>query len=62
MATQDKKIRAKTKGLIDRHVKYLAGAIADAQTAGEAEPGDPQIEAQLVRSFVVGALVAREDL
>jgi len=26
LATQDKKIRAKTKDLIDRHVKYLVGA------------------------------------
>ena len=57
MATQDKKIRLKTRELIDRHVQYLAGAIADAQGAGVAEAGDPQIKAQLVHSFAVGLLL-----
>ncbi|HTL73392.1 MAG TPA: TetR/AcrR family transcriptional regulator [bacterium] len=57
LATQDKKIRAKTKDLIDRHVKYLTGAIADAQKAGVAEAGDPEVKAQLVHSFAVGLLL-----
>ena len=57
LATQDKKIRAKTKDLIDRHVKYLTRAIADAQNAGAAEAGDPEAKAQLVHSFAVGLLL-----
>jgi len=57
MATQDKKIRIKTRELINRHVKYLAGAIADAQGSGLAEAGDPQVKAQLVHSFAVGLLL-----
>jgi len=57
LATQDKKIRIKTRELIDRHVKYLAGAIADAQDRGLAEAGDPQVKAQLVHSFAVGLLL-----
>jgi TetR/AcrR family transcriptional repressor of nem operon len=57
MATQDKKIRTKTKDLIDRHVNYLTGAIADAQKAGVAATGDPEIKAQLVHSFAVGLLL-----
>ena len=57
MATQDKKIRLKTRDLIDRHVQYLAGAIADAQSAGVVAAGDPQVKAQLVHSFAVGLLL-----
>src|SRR5882757_2580213 len=57
LATQDKKVRLKTKDLIDRHVKYLACAIADAQKTGVAAAGDAEIKAQLVHSFVVGLLL-----
>jgi TetR/AcrR family transcriptional repressor of nem operon len=57
MATQDKKIRLKTRDLIDHHVKYLAGAIADAQCAGVAADGNPQVKAQLLHSFAVGLLL-----
>ncbi len=57
MATQDKKIRLKTRELIDRHVQYLARAIADAQAAGVAAAGDPEIKAQLLHSFAVGLLL-----
>ena len=57
LATQDKKVRLKTRDLIDRHVKYLTGAIADAQNAGVAEAGDPEVKAQLVHAFVVGLLL-----
>lgn len=57
LATQDKKVRLKTRDLIDRHVKYLTGAIADAQKAGVAEAGDPEVNAQLVHAFVVGLLL-----
>ena len=57
LATQDKKIRLKARDLIGRHVKYLIGTIADAIMAGVAEPGDPEIKAQLVHAFVVGLLL-----
>lgn len=57
LATQDKKIRLKTRDLIDRHVKYLAEALADAIKSGVAEPGDPEVKAQLVHAFVVGLLL-----
>jgi TetR/AcrR family transcriptional repressor of nem operon len=57
LATQDKKIRLKTRDLIDRHVKYLAGAMNDAIKSGVAEPADPEIKAQLVHAFVVGLLL-----
>lgn len=57
LATEDQKIRLKTKDLVDRHVKYLAGAIADAQDAGMAGAGDAQIKAKLVHAFVIGLLL-----
>jgi TetR/AcrR family transcriptional regulator, transcriptional repressor for nem operon len=57
LATQDKKIRLKTRDLIDRHVKYLIGTIADAMMTGMAEKGDAEIKAQLVHAFVVGLLL-----
>jgi len=57
LATQDKKIRLKTRDLIDRHVKYLIGTIFDAMKAGVAGTGDPEIKAQLVHAFVVGLLL-----
>jgi TetR/AcrR family transcriptional repressor of nem operon len=57
LATQDKKVRLKTRDLIDRHVKYLIGTIADAMITGVAEKGDPEIKAQLVHAFVVGLLL-----
>jgi TetR/AcrR family transcriptional repressor of nem operon len=57
MATQDKKIRLKTRELVDRHVKYLTSAIVDAIMDGVAEAGDPEIKARLVHAFVVGLLL-----
>jgi TetR/AcrR family transcriptional repressor of nem operon len=57
LATQDKKVRLKTQDLIDRHVKYLAGAIGDAVRSGVTEAGDPGVKAQLVHAFVVGLLL-----
>ena len=57
LATQDKKMRLKTRDLIDRHVEYLAAAIADAMTAGRIETGDAEIKATLVHAFVVGLLL-----
>lgn len=57
LATQDKKVRLKTRDLIDRHVRYLTGTIADAMLTGAASPGDAEVKAQLVHSFVVGLLL-----
>ena len=57
LATQDKKIRLKTRDLIDRHVTYLVGTIADAMATGAVEKGDPELKAQLVHAFVVGLLL-----
>ena len=57
LATQDKKIRLKARDLIDRHVKYLRVAIADAVTTGVAQAEDPETKARLVHAFVVGLLL-----
>ena len=57
LATQDKKVRLKTRDLIDRHTRYLTGTIADAMRAGVAEAGDAEIKARLVHAFVVGLLL-----
>jgi TetR/AcrR family transcriptional repressor of nem operon len=57
VATQDNKIRLKTRDWIERHVKYLTATIADAMLAGVAEPGDAEVKGQLVHSFVIGLLL-----
>lgn len=57
LATQDKKVRLETQDLIDRFVKYLSGAIADAIKDGSASAGDPETKAMLVHAFVVGLLL-----
>jgi len=57
LATQDKKVRLKTQELIDCHVKYLAGAIADAQREGTVTAGNATIKAQLAHAFVIGLLL-----
>jgi TetR/AcrR family transcriptional repressor of nem operon len=57
LATQDKKVSLKARELIDRHTKYLEGAIADAIKAGVAEASDPETKAKLVHAFVVGLLL-----
>jgi TetR/AcrR family transcriptional repressor of nem operon len=57
LATQDKKVRLETQDLIDRLVKYLSGAIADAIKSGSASAGDPETKAMLVHAFVVGLLL-----
>ena len=62
LATQDKKIRSKTRDLIDRHVNYLIGTIFDAMKTGVAETGDPEIKAQLVHAFVVGSSLLRAKI
>ena len=57
LAALDKKIQAKARDLINRHVEFLTGAIADAQAAGLAGPGDAAEKAKLVHSFVIGLLL-----
>jgi hypothetical protein len=57
LATRDPKVRRKAQDFIERHVKYLAGAIEDAQRTGTAAPGDARVKAQLVHSFVIGLLL-----
>jgi TetR/AcrR family transcriptional repressor of nem operon len=57
LATQDEKIRISTQKLIERHVKYLAGAIVDAVQAGEARTEDVQATAEMVHSFAIGLLL-----
>ena len=57
MATQDKKVRLKTRDWIDRHVRYLTGTIADAMLAGDVRPGDAEVKARLVHAFVIGLLL-----
>ena len=57
MATQDKKVRLKTRDWIGRHVRYLTGTIADAMLAGDAKPGDAEVKARLVHAFVIGLLL-----
>lgn len=57
LATEDQKVRLKAQDLVDRHVNFLAGAIADAQRDGVAGGGNPQTKAKLVHSFVIGLLL-----
>ncbi|MEI9960716.1 MAG: hypothetical protein WDM76_06185 [Limisphaerales bacterium] len=47
----------KTRDLIDRHVKYLKAAIADAVKAGVAVASDPEAKAKLMHAFAVGLLL-----
>jgi len=54
LATRDPKVRRTAQDLMERHVCYLAGAIADAQRAGQAQTGDARVKAELVHSLVIG--------
>lgn len=57
LATCDDKLRRSAQSLIERHVKYLAEAIEDAQREGLASPGDAKLKAELVHSFIIGLLL-----
>jgi TetR/AcrR family transcriptional repressor of nem operon len=57
LATSDDKVRRSAQSLIERHVKYLAEAIDDAQLGGFAMAGDAKLKAELVHSFVIGLLL-----
>jgi len=54
LATRDPKIRRTAQDLMERHITFLADAIADAQREGQAQAGDPVVKAQLVHSLVIG--------
>jgi TetR/AcrR family transcriptional repressor of nem operon len=54
LATRDPKIQRETQDLMERHVRYLVGAIEDAQREGEAQPGDARVKAELVHSLMIG--------
>ena len=54
LATRDPKIRRTAQDLIERHVQFLAAAIADAQSEGQAQAGDARVKAQLIHSLVIG--------
>ncbi len=54
LATRDPKVRRTAQDLIERHVAFLAGAIADAQREETAAPGDALVKAQLLHSLVIG--------
>ena len=57
LAAQDQKMQAKTRDLLNRHVAFLTGAVADAQAAKLALPGDPETKARLVHAFMIGLLL-----
>ena len=42
---------------MERTVKYLTSALADAMLAGDAEPGDADIKAKLMHAFMIGLLL-----
>jgi TetR/AcrR family transcriptional repressor of nem operon len=54
LANSDPVIRRKAQDLVERHIQYLATAIADAQRAGLAQPGEARVKAELVHSLVIG--------
>lgn len=56
-ATHDAKIGRSARELFENHVKFLAGAIADAQRDGVAAAGDAHAKAELVHSFIIGLLL-----
>jgi TetR/AcrR family transcriptional repressor of nem operon len=57
LATSDDKLRRSAQSMIERHVKYLAAAIGDAQRKGLAEMGNATLKAELVHSFIIGLLL-----
>jgi TetR/AcrR family transcriptional regulator, transcriptional repressor for nem operon len=57
LATCDNKIRLKAMDLIDRTVKYVEGAIADAKRQGLIQVADPRETAQQVHAYILGLLL-----
>ncbi len=65
LATQEEKIRRKTQELVERTIRYLESAVADAQRQGLIEPGDPATTATRIYSTAMGYLLharIRNDL
>ncbi len=61
LATRDEKIRLKAMDLIDRTVKYVESAIADAKREGSVHVENPQVTAQQVHAYILG-LVQRAKI
>ena len=57
LATQDEKIRGKAEELVDRTVRYLESALAEAKLHGLVSIGDARLMARRVHSTVVGMLL-----
>jgi TetR/AcrR family transcriptional repressor of nem operon len=57
LATRDPKIRAKTQEMLERGLRYLEGAIADAKRLGLIDIGDATAAAKQVSSCILGLLV-----
>jgi TetR/AcrR family transcriptional repressor of nem operon len=58
IATQDEKIRHKTEEIMERSMRYIESAIADAKREGSvAEEVDPKRAAQKIFSLVMGSLM-----
>jgi TetR/AcrR family transcriptional repressor of nem operon len=65
LATQEEKIRAKTQELVERTIRYVESALADAQRQGLIDVADPQVTATRVYSTALGFLLhakIRNDL
>jgi TetR/AcrR family transcriptional repressor of nem operon len=58
IATQDDKIRLKVEQLMERSVKYVESAIADAKREGAVTAIDPKTAAQQVYSYVLGTVLS----
>lgn len=57
LATKDDRIRAKSEELMNRLIRYLESAIADAKRDGLVTTADTKQAAQQVYAFVLGAIV-----
>ncbi len=57
LATQDEKIRAKTQEMMDRSIRYIESALAEARRQGLVSVDDPLSAARRVYSMVLGVLL-----
>ena len=57
LATQDDKIREIVQVMMERSIKYLESAVADAKREGLATAEDPKQAAEMLYSFALGALL-----
>ena len=56
LATRDEKIRIKAMDLIDRTVKYVESAIADAKREGSIQVDHPKVAAQQIHAYILGLM------